>query len=217
MSRLSIALVVFMLLGGNVYAQELAGSSSFVAEKSSGDEKTDSKQTIEALTPKYAPEDPNAKWRWHESDASIATYFVRSPSRYEVRLSRNERSDGGVKVQIFEKGMLIHEWESNHAEAFVFSEETVVYTHHLDSFTGCTVCAFDLKTKKQIWKTSLTALSKLGERHWSQYGNKINVLRNGNELVVYGNEKHGQYIETINLKTGITVTNTVGPKDNHRF
>jgi hypothetical protein len=215
MLRLSIALVVFMVLGGNVCAQVLAGASSSVAEKSSGDEKTVRQQTLEGLLPKYAPEDPNVEWRWHESEANIAAYLVQSPARYEVRLVRKDRKGDydGLTVQVFDGDKLAHHWESDAAEAFVFSGTTLIYTEHRQTMPGCTLIAFDLKKQQEIWRKSLTGLSKIGGRSWSAYRNRVALSLQRKKVVVYGNELHGQYIEAVDLKTGETISNTVGDKN----
>ena len=217
MFRLIIAFAACALIGKSLCAQELVPPSILSSEELEGDGKTLREQTIDSLRTKYAPEDPNAEWCWHESQANIAAYFIQSPARYEIRMIRKERKGYGFKVQIFDGEKLTYEWESNSKEAFLFAGTTLIYTEHHTTIPGCTLIAIDLKKRKQIWTNSLTGLSKIGNRVWSGYHNQVALKLREEIVVVYGNELHGQYVETVDIETGKTVTNTIGKRHKNRF
>ena len=71
------------------------------------------------------------------------------------------------------------------------------------SSSGCAVLAFDLKTQKQLWKTTLKGLGPIA--HF-RYANSVNLeIINNNAVRIFGNESAGQYLEIVDLKTGKTV------------
>jgi hypothetical protein len=70
--------------------------------------------------------------------------------------------------------------------------------------------AWDLKAKKQLWKTNLKGLG--GIIHF-QYHNAVNLDLDGQAVRVRGKESAGRYIEYVDRKTGKTVGHKVYPKN----
>jgi PQQ-like domain len=74
---------------------------------------------------------------------------------------------------------------------------------HIDS--GCTVEALRVATGESAWSTPLTAL---GPVEHIKYSNEVQMTLAGDQLVVYGLEIQGRYIEVLDPDTGKTLSNT---------
>ena len=157
------------------------------------------------------------EWTWFPERASIAYSLLNKPDGYEVQLVRPAEwaaSGNKVQVRIVKAKETIHQWDTHLGGAFVFSGSTLVYSNHLEAAPGCELIAWDLKNAKQLWATTLKAVP-VGPT--SQYRNQINLKIQGDEIIVYGDESRGQYIEKVDLETGKTIYHQLGPDQNQRF
>ena len=156
-------------------------------------------------------------WQFFVDRASILHYLQNKPKGFEVQISRPEEWELGnssIRVRILKEGKAIHKWDSHTGEAFVFGGSTVVYSDHHPNGPGCRLIAWDLKESKQLWATSLKALPP---RPTSQYVNQINMTIEEGQITVFGNESYGQYIETVDLKSGKTTSHLLGTREGQRF
>ena len=62
--------------------------------------------------------------------------------------------------------------------------------------SGCSVYAYDIDTGLERWRI---ALDGLGPIEHSQYLNAVQIQRDGDQLVVFGDESEGKYIEVLDL------------------
>ena len=157
------------------------------------------------------------EWTWFPERASIAYSLLNKPDGYEVQLVRPAEwaaSGNKVQVRIVKAKETIHQWDTHLGGAFVFSGSTLVYSNHLEAAPGCELIAWDLKNAKQLWTTPLKAVP-VGPT--SQYRNQINLKIQDDEIIVYGDESRGQYIEKVDLETGKTIYHQLGPDQNQRF
>ena len=160
-------------------------------------------------------------WMWAPERASIAYSLLNKPAGYEVQLVRPAEwaaelatSGNKIQVRIVKAEKTIHQWDTHLGGAFVFSGSTLVYSNQLEAAPGCELIAWDLKNTKQLWATSLNAVP-VGLT--SQYRNQINLKIQDDEIIVYGDESSGQYIEKVDLETGKTILHKLGPDQNQRF
>ena len=94
-------------------------------------------------------------------------------------------------------------WEGHNRSVFTLQGDVLVYADFHPSSTGCSVVAFDLKAKKQLWKTQLHGIGPV--THF-RYSNLVTLeIINNDAVQVFGNESFGQYLEIVDLKTGKTV------------
>ena len=76
--------------------------------------------------------------------------------------------------------------------------------------SGCAVVAYDLKARRQIWRSELKGLGPVDH---SKYFNAVRVEPLSDEvLAIYGKESAGRYVEIVSLKTGRTVGHKVFPE-----
>ena len=172
---------------------------------------------LTVLFPMNQDEKQGVKWHFSPDYASILYYLENKPKGFEVQISRLEEWErGGLKlhVRILKEGKTIHKWDSHTGGAFVFVGSSVVYSDHHPNAPGCRLIAWDLKESKQLWATSLKAVPYLAS---SQYVNQINMTIEEGQITVFGNESYGQYIETVDLKSGKTTSHLLGTREGQRF
>ena len=98
-------------------------------------------------------------------------------------------------------------FQGNYGTVFVLSGDTFIYADYYPSRTGCSLVAYDLKTRKQLWKTALAGLRPID--HF-QYSNRVNLDVFNKEVVrVFSQESAGRYVEFVDMKTGKTVGHKV--------
>ena len=145
-------------------------------------------------------------WQWSDADTSIIRYLQCAPVEYDISLTKPKSAQPSfLRVRISNGPETLCEWDSGSDGAFVFSESgsTVVYSKHSLRTTGCTLVAFDLKAKRQVWEMALEGIGPVGEI--SKWENRINMkIRNG-QIIVYGDEGK-KYIEVVDLDSGETVS-----------
>ncbi|HEV2947560.1 MAG TPA: hypothetical protein VGX70_09300, partial [Gemmataceae bacterium] len=68
--------------------------------------------------------------------------------------------------------------------------------------TGCSIFAYDLETKKELWKSRLQSIS---HQPHSVYDNAVTIENRGEILKVRGKESLLKYVEYVDMKTGKTL------------
>ena len=161
------------------------------------------------------PVSADEKWKWSDEKASIMFYFMRSSSNYQTHLVRRSMANWReVQVKISNGKETLFQWKTHREGAFVFSDSVVIYAKFDSISTGCEIRAYDLEQQKEIWRKPLQGIGMIGH---SKYRNRINLEMRGKEVVIYGNESGGQYVEVLNVKTGEQKSNTVGRGKYKRF
>lgn len=74
--------------------------------------------------------------------------------------------------------------------------------------SGATVTAFDLKTGRRAWDQVLVALGPVSH---SKYSNRVQARVERGQLVVFGWEAQGKYVEVLDTRTGKDLGNRVEP------
>jgi hypothetical protein len=135
--------------------------------------------------------------------ASVGDSFLKFPNTYQVEMIRKKNKYGEVTIRLLDDGKELVAWEGHPRSVFSLNGDVLVYAEFPTRSSGCSVVAFDLKTKKQLWKTSLKGLGPIS--HFG-YSNSVNMeIINNDAVRVFGNETAGQYLEIVDLKTGKTV------------
>ncbi len=155
------------------------------------------------------------KWKWSDDRASILHYFMGASTNFEVKLVRRSMASWReVTVEVGNGSEVLHKI-STHAEGnFVIAGSLVIYTKHSMIGSGCELLAFDLDKQKYAWRTQLKGIGPVDH---SKYRNRVNLEVRKNSVAVYGFESAGQYVEVVDLKTGDTLSNTVGSGQYKRF
>ena len=154
-------------------------------------------------------------WNWSDEKTSIVHYFLNGSNEYQIELVRGVMADSwDMQVRISDGSQNLLKWDTHRFGAFVIKDEVIVYAKFSFVATGCELTAFDLKDQKQLWRVTLQGV---GDVTHTEYVNRINMELRRDQIVVYGKETAGQYIEVRNLKNGELISNSVGPGKYMRF
>jgi len=164
-----------------------------------------------------APEDKDyqkiadqEEWKWVPEQASArnAAKNFKGDFRAEVV----EKDTGGRKsaaVKFASGDDVVFTIEGHTETVFAGRDNIVYYADFSQISSGCSVIAYDLKAKKQLWKTGLKGLGPI--KHF-QYRNQVILDIKDDAVHVRGNEAAGKYVEYLDLKTGKTVGHKVAEK-----
>jgi len=142
-------------------------------------------------------------WSWSAERASVSDSYLKFPNTYGIELIRKKNKYGEITIRIMDDGKELVAWEGHNRSVFTLQGDVLVYADFHPSSTGCSVVAFDLKAKKQLWKTQLHGIGPV--THF-RYSNLVTLeIINNDAVQVFGNESFGQYLEIVDLKTGKTV------------
>ena len=142
-------------------------------------------------------------WKFSQEQAGVADSLLRFSRDYQVELIRPKNKFGDIIVRVVDDGKEVFAFTGHYQTVFRSSRDVLVYAEYHSSSSGCTLVAFDLKNRKQLWKTPLKGLGPIP--HFG-YTNAVNLEIINNEAVrVFGNEAAGQYVEFVDLNTGKTV------------
>lgn len=124
---------------------------------------------------------------------------------YEV--TEEQAVDGSRDLVIHisdDKKELLLAWKTHGGtESFAQRNGVFYYTDHSPYSSGCSVVAFDLDAKKQLWKTELKGLGPIDH---SKYRNAVRLeVLDDETLRVFGKESSGRYVEIVDRGTGKTV------------
>jgi hypothetical protein len=142
----------------------------------------------------------NSDWRGSDEKASYRYCLDRLPNEYpyEVGIGTISILNGGKTVYLFKAYL---------RTVFTCSEGTL-YLANLDCTTsGCEIVAYDLKARKERWKTRLKGVGAV--EGTSKYRNWVNIEIDGKAVTVWGNESAGRYVEILEAKTGKMVGHKV--------
>jgi len=147
-------------------------------------------------------------WKWDKEQASVFYSQKQYKGGYEVEL-QNPGLEGAIANTTIR-------FKDGDNEAFsiighdgtVFAErKNVLYYADFSPWSsGCSVVAYDLKSKKQLWKTTLKGLGPIDH---TKYHNAVVLELKDDALHILGNESAGKYVEYVELKKGKTVGHKV--------
>lgn len=146
-------------------------------------------------------------WRW-VTPHGVATAYEGSPltrkhNGAEYRLVASKRPEhmtvsrvGGWSVTL----------ESRFVDAgyMVAHGDAIFVSHHSAIASGCTVISLDARSGKERWRTALLGLGPVDH---SKYSNLVRLEVIGGQLVAFGLESQGRYVETLDLTSGKRVHN----------
>lgn len=146
-----------------------------------------------------------ARWRWSDERASLDFCVKSYLPDYDLQTTPEADSSFyyGITISAKRSGRVVYHLQGG-AIVFTRKGDTLFIAEFNPMTTGCTVVAVDLKTGSQIWKTDLQGIGPTGH---SKYLNKINIENDGKRVIVYGNEAHGKYVETLDIESGKTLSN----------
>lgn len=162
-------------------------------------------------------DDKTPQWRWEASQSSLLwcvyhqiTYSRDPKLTCEITSPNTGNPLQHFKVRILSSGEELCAFDAHPLTVFIRKEHMLYVADFHYISTGCSIIAFDLKQRKQLWKTNLKGLELKGN---DKYSNAVNLQYEKDQLIVYGKESAGRYIETLDPATGKTLSNTKLPAE----
>ena len=144
-----------------------------------------------------------AEWKWSDERATVLDSMLRASCDYRIELLRKKKAWGELTIRFADKDGVALTIAGHAGTSFVTDGTIVYYADYHPISTGCSLIAYDLMAKKQLWKT---ALKGLGPIDHTKYRNRVLVERMpGGALRVWGWESAGKYLELVDPKKGKTV------------
>ena len=146
-------------------------------------------------------------WEWSKEKASAEYCKKAYKGDYEIELlPPPEGNTGSLNIRFYFNDKEVHSILGHAGTVFGERNNVVYYADFTPHSSGCTVIAYDMKAKKQLWKTDLKGLGPISH---TKYHNAV-ILEVKDEVVrVLGQESAGNYLEYVDLKSGKTVANRV--------
>jgi hypothetical protein len=149
-------------------------------------------------------------WSWSADRASVADSFLRFPNTYQLQLIRPKEKNGVVIIRLNDDGKELYSWLGHYGSVFALSGDVLVYADYGQGRNGCSLIAYDLKQKNQLWKTELRGIGPIPH---SRYANAVTLeFIDGATVRVFGNESAGKYLELVDINTSKTIGHRVYKK-----
>lgn len=156
---------------------------------------------VDAIQPLLkAPVTP-IEWSWSDDDASIMAYVAQLKDPYRVVLESNPRDCGALKISLYSGEDHSYSWPGHRFSCFLVKDGVLYYTHIWPIYHPAgELISVDVKSGKVRWKAQLEGLSVL---IWDgRYRNRMNLVIKDQEVIIFGNESNGRYVEARDLATG---------------
>jgi hypothetical protein len=146
-------------------------------------------------------------WEWSKEKASAEYCKQAYKGDYEVDLLPSGGDGGGsLYIRFYFNDKEVHSILGHAGTVFGERKNVVYYADFTPYSNGCAVIAYDLKAKKQLWKTDLKGLGPIDHK---KYRNEVILELKDDVIRVLGQESAGKYVEYVDLKSGKTVANRV--------
>ena len=145
---------------------------------------------------------PLGGWEWVREGVGYSWAMKQFPGDYQLEVFQNTDRPGGLTFRFLKDDKRLLTFEGHRATGFLLKENVLYYTQYDLSSTGCTLVAFDLANKKELWKTDLKGIGPIQHK---KYLNLVALDFAGDAVKVLGQETAGDYIEFVDIKTGKTV------------
>lgn len=157
----------------------------------------------------------SASWEWQPEQASVLYSTILCPKEYKVEIIRPQNTFGELTIRFYHDDRLDCTIEGHAYTTFVVDESILYYAEYSHSTTGCALVAYDLKTRKELWKTQLEGIGPI--RHFRYTNMVVVTVAQGAAtaplvILVRGSESAGKYIEYVDTKTHKTVGHKIFEK-----
>jgi hypothetical protein len=164
-----------------------------------------------------APEDKDyqkiadkEEWSWVPERASARDSAKNFKGDFQVEVVEKDVSGfKSLNVKFVKGDDLVFTIEGHKETVFAGRDNIIYYADFSQAASGCSVIAYDLKAKKQLWKTTLKGLGPIAH---TRYRNQVTLDIKDDAVHVLGNEAAGKYVEYLDLKNGKTAGHKVFEK-----
>jgi hypothetical protein len=137
-------------------------------------------------------------WSWPVETATPEACARHFGGGYDVEIKSPDVPSLPPMVEVRKDGKTIVSWRAHIASVFLRGTDTLYYAEFSPYYSGCSIVAYHLDHGER-WKTPLWGIGPLGN---SMYTNRVNMKLDGNNLIVYGDESAGRYIQLLDIRTG---------------
>jgi hypothetical protein len=146
-------------------------------------------------------------WKWAPEEANLLYSIVQHLPDYEVQILCQKGSHGELVIRIKDsEGFNVLTLKGHSGTVFTRIEDVIYVAKFSPDSTGCTLVAFDLGKRKELWNSRLRGLGPLPH---SLYENAVVIKNDGTTIYVRGKETGGRYIEYVDARTGKMVGHKV--------
>ena len=145
-------------------------------------------------------------WKETPAEKDWAACVARYLGDYQVESVRSGLTGSKLTLQVRDNGLLVFTWKGHDYTVFTRSGGVLYLADYSPISTGCAVVAYDLKARRELWRTELEGIG--GVSH-SKYHNRVTIglVSDGKVVVVCGDEGSGRYVERLNARTGEDLSN----------
>lgn len=144
-------------------------------------------------------------WHWSDDEVKISYSIARVKAPYSAVIE----SKNGFKLAISKAGKAVLKVDVADYQGFLIKGDALyLLNYHLMS-NGCAVEKYDLKSGAKAW---IAPLQGIGSIAHSKYFNSVIITDEKGVITIYGKESAGRYRETIDAKTGKTLSNYKFPR-----
>jgi hypothetical protein len=155
-------------------------------------------------------------WRWDGEHASLLYSVTQHLGYYRTEIVCPKLGEGclpydQLTVRILDdRGEEVYSFKAHRGTVFTRHGDVLYVAEFRPGDTGCGVAAYDIKAKKQLWRTGLQSFYK---GFHSAYHNAVTMDYDGRALVIRGNEDMYRYIEYVDPETGKTLAHRDYPPE----
>ena len=143
-------------------------------------------------------------WKWDARRATAQESEKRYKGDYDLELETAPKEGGqdNVVIRFLENKKEVFSISGHHQTVFVEHQGIVYYADYNRISSGCAVVAYDLRNKKQLWRSNLKGLERIQDH---DHENAVFLELKDGALHVLGKECAGKYVEYVELESGKTV------------
>jgi hypothetical protein len=143
-----------------------------------------------------------------ESQANLLFALSQYTGDCQIQMTFDPAKRYRITITFLRDGKKVLTLVGHRGSVFRATGNILYFAHFGRAACGCTVAAYDLRTGNKIWETELSAVGKPAH---SVYSNQITmgvstleeVTEEGKgTITICGRESYGDYVETLDLKTG---------------
>jgi hypothetical protein len=150
------------------------------------------------------------EWKWTPERARARDSAKNFKGDFQAEaVEKNAEGFKSTIVKFLKGDDVVFTVEGHEGTVFAGKDNVVYYAEYSLIASGCSVIAYDLKAKKQLWKTSLKGLGPI--KH-TRYTNQVILDIKDDAVHVLGKEAAGTYVEYLDLKSGKTVGHRIFEK-----
>jgi hypothetical protein len=128
--------------------------------------------------------------------------MMRASCDYQIEFIR-KKDIWSLQLRFLAKDKVVLTLDAHPWTAFAIAGHVLYYADYNAHSSGCAVVAYDLKGRKQLWKTNLKGLGPIDH---TKYFNQVFLeLVPGGAVRVWSQESAGDYLEYVDTETGKTV------------